>query len=430
MDLVITTVPLLIASVLIKKVMKNMDPTNADESEKAGVEAARKELAAKLKRNGRGNIPQINKYEERIMNDMVFPDQISVSWKDVGGLEGLKEQIYETVVLPLQNPGLFRALRQNPNQSSLATVPRGILFYGPPGTGKTMLAKVIAKDCAATFINISLSTLQNKWFGESQKLVRALFSVARKLAPTIIFLDEIDLFFRERTGSDHEATSAMKSEFMALWDGMTTDENAGITVLGATNRPFDIDMAILRRLPRTFLFDLPEVNERRSIIEVHLGNQRKTPDFDFGRVAEETKGYSGSDLKELCKFACMLPVRRLIREQRVKDVRERGKHARTVITKDAKPAPLSNRDLTEAVGQVKPTGKSSYAYQHRFEHEKKARSAPPPSSSRPAAAPDFNAIVQLMASMMQAQGTQQPPPQPGDGHDEDENQDKKVTDVD
>lgn len=428
MDLVITTVPLLIGSVLMKKVLKQMDPGQADEDKS---NQARNAFKNKLKRNGRStNIPPTNRYEEIIIADMVFPDQIDVTWKDVGGMLVLKEQIYETVVLPLQNPNLFAGMRENPLAAGLATVPRGILFYGPPGTGKTMLAKVIAKDCGATFINVRQSTLQNKWFGESQKLVRGLFSIARKCAPTIIFLDEIDLFFRERSGSDHEVTSAMKSEFMSLWDGLTTSDKASITVLGATNRPFDIDVAILRRLPRTFLFDLPTLEQRKEIVQVQLQNQRKAAHFDLGQLAGQTEGYSGSDLKELCKYAALLPVRRLIREQRAKDIAEHGPDARTVIAEDASPAPLCNADMDEGLQHVRPTGSTSYKYHSRFETDKRARSGAPgasaPSSapSAPgAAAPDLQQLQQMMemlakmSSVAPANDGAAPGPPPAAGAD-------------
>lgn len=422
MDLVITTVPMLLGSIMIKRIMKTMDPNQNAENEKS---EAREELSAKLRRNGRsGEVPPTNRYEDLIMADMVFPDQIDVSWTQVGGLETLKEQIYETVVLPLQNPGLFSALRQDPKQASLATVPRGILFYGPPGTGKTMLAKVIAKDCGATFINVRQSTLQNKWFGESQKLVRALFSLARKCAPTIIFLDEIDLFFRERTGSDHEATSSMKSEFMSLWDGLTTNDKAGITVLGATNRPFDIDLAILRRLPRTFLFELPTKEERMDIVKVQLSNQKQSDAFNLDQVASQTVGYSGSDLKELCKYACMVPVRRLIRELRQKDLRERGPGVRTVIPKGAAPAPLTNVDVDEALKQVKPTGSSSYSYRNQFESAKQMRRNHSAQGVGQSAATEqqMRNIAAMVSRMMQQEpqqaATPAPPAQPNNSKGE------------
>ena len=127
---------------------------------------------------------------------------------DIGGLEGIIQNLRESVIFPLVYPSLFTAT------SSLLTAPKGVLLFGPPGCGKTMLAKAMAKESGATFLNISASVLMNKWFGESNKLVAGLFSLARKCQPCIIFIDEIDAFLRERSNGDHEVTGMMKAEFM------------------------------------------------------------------------------------------------------------------------------------------------------------------------------------------------------------------------
>jgi len=128
--------------------------------------------------------------------------------------------------------------------------PKGVLLYGPPGTGKTMLAKAVAKETQATFINVPLSSLQSQWFGESQSLVRATFSLAQKLSPSIIFIDEIDSFMRTRRRDDHQAVSDMRAEFMSAWDGILSDPRQHVMVLGTTNKMDEIDPAMLRRAPR------------------------------------------------------------------------------------------------------------------------------------------------------------------------------------
>jgi ATP-dependent 26S proteasome regulatory subunit len=143
----------------------------------------------------------------------------------MGGVDEIIQDVRESVIFPLLQPQLFQ-------KSSLLGAPKGVLLYGPPGTGKTMLAKCLAKESGATFINLHVSTLTEKWFGESQKLVHAVFSLAAKLAPAIVFIDEIDSFLRERRSSDHEAMSMMKAEWMALWDGLATGENMRVLVLG------------------------------------------------------------------------------------------------------------------------------------------------------------------------------------------------------
>jgi ATPase family AAA domain-containing protein 1 len=132
----------------------------------------------------------------------------SIWLSDVGGLEPIIASLRESIIYPLLYPNLFGA------SSSLIGAPKGVLLYGPPGCGKTMLAKALAKESGATFINIAASVLTNKWYGESNKLVAALFSLARKCQPSIIFIDEIDSFLRERAKDDHEVTGMMKAEFM------------------------------------------------------------------------------------------------------------------------------------------------------------------------------------------------------------------------
>jgi len=269
-----------------------------------------KEVKAKpleaLKRLGHEKL-KLDEYEKRIASEVIHPDDIDVTFSDVGGLEDIISSLQESVIIPLLYPALFRS------SSTLLTAPKGVLLYGPPGCGKTMLAKALAKESGATFINIAASVLTNKWFGESNKLVAGLFSLARKTQPSIIFIDEIDSFLRERSKGDHEATAMMKAEFMTLWDGLLSDSDR-ILILGATNRIQDIDPAFLRRMPRQFTFSLPDAAQREKILSLMLKDVPLAPDFPIRILAEHSKGKSGSELKELCRNAAMLPVRELVRK--------------------------------------------------------------------------------------------------------------------
>ncbi|KAN0124159.1 P-loop containing nucleoside triphosphate hydrolase protein [Lactarius tabidus] len=249
----------------------------------------------------------LDEYENRIASEVIRPDDIDVRLADIGGLEEIVSSLQESVIFPLLRPDLFRS------SSTLLSPPKGVLLHGPPGCGKTMLAKALAKESGATFINIAASVLMDKWFGESNKLVAALFSLARKTQPSIIFIDEIDSFLRERSKGDHETTAMMKAEFIALWDGLLSDSDR-IIILGATNRIRDIDPAALRRMPKQFTLSLPNTAQREKILTKLLEGVPLAPNFSVRALAESSEGKSGSDLKEICRNASMLPTRELLRQ--------------------------------------------------------------------------------------------------------------------
>ncbi|KAM3717032.1 Mitochondrial sorting [Dirofilaria immitis] len=239
---------------------------------------------------------ELNEHELRIATQFVHYGQ-GADWSDIGGCGAVIEEINDRIIIPLKIRNVYKKFALS---SNLLSPPKGVLLYGPPGCGKTLLAKIIAREANARFINLQVSSLCDKWYGESQKLADAVFSVAQKFQPTIIFIDEIDSFLRDRNTQDHEATAMMKAQFMCLWDGFASSDDA-IVVLGATNRPSDVDSAILRRMPARFYVPLPSLESRADILKVLLRDQPVISDISFERIAEYATELSGSDLKEVCR---------------------------------------------------------------------------------------------------------------------------------
>lgn len=258
---------------------------------------------------------QLTQYEQAIAQDLVAPEDIPVSFEDIGGMKDIIEELKESVIYPLTMPGLYS------RSSSLLSAPSGVLLYGPPGCGKTMLAKALAHESGACFINLHISTLTEKWFGDSNKLVNAVFTLARKLEPTIVFIDEIDAVLGTRRSGEHEASGMVKAEFMTHWDGLASANTAGrpqrILVLGATNRIQDIDDAILRRMPKKFPVSLPSASQRYKILSLILKDTKiDQKHFEMEYLVKVMAGMSGSDIKEACRDAAMVPVREMIRRRR------------------------------------------------------------------------------------------------------------------
>ncbi|KAK4007604.1 outer mitochondrial transmembrane helix translocase isoform X2 [Daphnia magna] len=279
--------------VAVKWMVDQLDPTK-EKKKKAKQQAQALMTKLRIKTN-----LQLTEYELAIASNLVDPESIPVSWNDVAGLDGVVQELHDTLILPIKSKKLF--------PSQLLQPPKGILLHGPPGCGKTMVAKATAKEAGMRFINLDASTLTDKWYGESQKLATAVFSLAVKIQPCIIFIDEIDSLLRSRDSNDHEATAMVKALFMSHWDGLTTD-NAKNSV-GATNRPQDVDKAILRRMPASFYIGLPGTEQRRQIAQTILKNERLSTDVDLEQLARLTEGFSGSDIRELCRTAAVYGMR-------------------------------------------------------------------------------------------------------------------------
>ncbi|VAI49319.1 unnamed protein product [Triticum turgidum subsp. durum] len=269
-----------------------------------------------------------DEYERDFISSVVPPDEIGVKFDDIGALEDVKRTLDELVALPMRRPELF-------SHGNLLRPCKGVLLFGPPGTGKTLLAKALATEAGANFISITGSTLTSKWFGDAEKLTKALFSFASRLAPVIIFVDEVDSLLGARGGAlEHEATRKMRNEFMAAWDGLRSKENQRILILGATNRPFDLDDAVIRRLPRRIYVGLPDAENRKKILKILLAKENLESDFKFDELANVTEGYSGSDLKNLCIASAYRPVQELLEEEKKGRVSSNSTHLRPLVLDD------------------------------------------------------------------------------------------------
>lgn len=253
------------------------------------------------KGNG-NNETESNEFKDRI-SDAILVEKPNIHFTDVAGLKAAKSSLEEAVILPLRMPQLFTGERAPWH---------GILLYGPPGTGKSFLAKAIATEADnSTFLTVSTSDLVSKWVGESEKLIRALFDLAREKKPSIIFIDEIDSLLSNRSDQDTEASRRIKTEFLVQIDGVGKSMD-GILLLAATNLPWDLDPAVRRRFEKKIYIPLPDQEARKYLIGTRI---KDTPnnlsDNDLSIVAQYTEGYSGSDLKILTREASFMSLRNL-----------------------------------------------------------------------------------------------------------------------
>uniref|UniRef100_A0A8C6W2M7 Outer mitochondrial transmembrane helix translocase n=1 Tax=Nannospalax galili TaxID=1026970 RepID=A0A8C6W2M7_NANGA len=308
----------------IKWMVDAIDPTRKQKVE------AQKQAEKLMKQIGVKNV-KLSEYEMSIAAHLVDPLNMHVTWSDIAGLDDVITDLKDTVILPIKKKHLFE-------NSRLLQPPKGVLLYGPPGCGKTLIAKATAKEAGCRFINLQPSTLTDKWYGESQKLAAAVFSLAIKLQPSIIFIDEIGMlcFLCEHF-------IIYKGSFIALW-----------LLMGATNRPQDLDSAIMRRMPTRFHINQPALKQREAILKLILKNENVDRQVDLLEVAQETDGFSGSDLKEMCRDAALLCVREYVNST------SEESHDEDEIR------PVQQQDLYRAIEKMKKS--KDAAFQNVFTH--------------------------------------------------------------
>ncbi len=272
-----------------------------------------------------------NDLRDKILSEIV-ESKPDVKFDDVVGLQEAKQILKEIIIIPNLRPDLFTGLR---------SPPRGLLLFGPPGTGKTMIAKAVATECKCTFFSISASSLTSKYLGESEKLVRALFQLAYEMQPSVVFIDEVESILSKRKEGENDAMKRLKTEFLIQFDGVGSSEENRVLIIGATNRPFDLDPAVIRRLPkRVYVGPFNDEEKKGFIKKIITQNKCNITDEQFLQIAKMCNNYSNSDLKELCREAAYEPLRELNSTslQRVNELR-----------------PIVFEDFTKAVRKVRGT---------------------------------------------------------------------------
>jgi AAA+ superfamily predicted ATPase len=300
------------------------------------------DVLAKLCPNG-GEIPEsVNKLDkhlvERICSEICDRPQ-NIQWSDIAGLEHVKNAVQEIAVWPMLKPHLFTGAR---------AVPRGMLLFGPPGTGKTLIGRAVASQCCATFFSISSSSLTSKWIGEAEKLVRALFTIAIAVQPSVVFVDEIDSILSARKAEgEHESSRRLKTELMVQMEGISGDDAHQVLLIGATNRPQEMDDAARRRMPKQLHVPLPCLEARREIVNHMLKRTRTSlSEEQMHTLCEKTNGYSASDMKHLVQEAARAPLREVLASA--------GDPTRTELNEESI-RPVSLSDFKKASKQVRPT---------------------------------------------------------------------------
>ena len=299
--------------------------------------------------NGNGPDTDLIEMVEREVVDM----NPNVNFDDIAELESAKRALTEAVVLPLLMPDFFVGLRRPW---------KGVLLYGPPGTGKTLLAKALATQGKTTFFNVSPTTFASKWKGESEKLVRILFEMARFYAPSTIFIDEVDSVGTKRTDGENEANKKVLAELLVQMDGISesnAEENKEdnkeikpkfVMVMAATNLPWDLDDALRRRFEKRIYISLPNKIGRKQMFNINFKGIKLDKDVNIDELVEKTKGYSGHDIASVCREAALMNMRRKLMSNDGKFNIMEAANNETFI--QGLEAPISQKDIITAIKNI------------------------------------------------------------------------------
>ncbi len=304
------------AEVLLEMKKFTSNPRLVDTYERSakGYIARAKALKSQIKKKvppGKGGKSDDDDELDDSIEDAIVSERPDINLSDVAGLEDAKTALREAIVLPLLRPDLFTGSRQPW---------RGILLHGPPGCGKTLIAKATAGDVDdATFFNISAATLVSKWLGESEKLVKKLYEIAKEKQPSIIFIDEVDSLTQSRGEGENDAMRRVKTQLLSSMEGLSSGKGDRVVTIGATNVPWDIDSAFRRRFQRRIYVSLPNHEARAIIFKLNSEGIAMDEDIDFKGLSDMTEGYSGSDIANVCKEAVMAPIRELDQTDLIND---------------------------------------------------------------------------------------------------------------
>jgi SpoVK/Ycf46/Vps4 family AAA+-type ATPase len=270
------------------------------------------------------------------IDSMVIYEKPTTKWEEIGGLKEAKREVKEAIILPMVS-----------GKPAFIEVPHTLLLYGPPGTGKTLLAKAASNTLKANFFEAKTSTLLSKYYGESEKIIGMLFDKARKNQPSMIFMDEFDAIMVTRDSGVHEATRRVISQLLMEIDGFSTKKDDNVIIIAATNRPWDLDEAMISRFQRKIYVPLPEAESRKKIFEIHLKGS-SLPGLTIDELSGMSEGYSGRDIASICREAIMC----MIREQNPK-LEELT--AVQVEKYSMKYRPLEKSDFEYAFSKIKKT---------------------------------------------------------------------------